>query len=80
MLSVLNFISMRTKDLVTVFGTVAAVGEQFGISSSAVSQWGAIVPRRRENELRGIHPDIDERIAAVMPKKKDARNGQRRAV
>lgn len=53
---------MKTRDLVAVFGTLQAVGEQFGISRSAVSQWGTVVPERRQNELRGIHPDIDKRI------------------
>lgn len=53
---------MKTKDLVAVFGTLQAIGEQFGISRSAVSQWGDEVPPRRVNELRGIHPDIDNRI------------------
>jgi hypothetical protein len=54
---------MRTKDLVAVFGTLEAVGKQFGISRSAVSQWNGTVPERRQNELRGIHPNIDQRIA-----------------
>jgi hypothetical protein len=53
---------MKTKDLVAVFGSLQAIGEQFGISRSAVSQWGDEVPDRRLNELRGIHPDIDARV------------------
>jgi hypothetical protein len=53
---------MKTKDLVAVFGSMEEVGKQFGISRSAVCQWGDDVPDRRQNELRGIHPDIDKRI------------------
>jgi hypothetical protein len=53
---------MKTRDLVAVFGSLKALGDQFGISRSAVSQWGDEVPERRLNELRGIHPDIDQRI------------------
>lgn len=53
---------MKTRDLVAVFGSLQAIGDQFGISRSAVSQWGDEVPPRRLNELRGIHPDIDERV------------------
>ena len=60
--SVLNSRDMKTRDLVSVFGSMEVIGQQFGISRSAVSQWGEDVPKRRENELRGIHPDIDERI------------------
>lgn len=62
MRSVLNFADMKTKDLVAVFGSLEEIGKQFGISRSAVSQWDGHVPPRRQNELRGIHPDIDKRI------------------
>lgn len=53
---------MKTQDLLSVFGTLEEIGKQFGISRSAVSQWGGEVPERRLNELRGIHPDIDARV------------------
>lgn len=62
MRSVLNSWDMKTRDLVAVFGSLQEIGNQFGISRSAVSQWGEEVPERRQNELRGIHPDIDKRI------------------
>lgn len=73
MLSVLNSGFMRTKDLVAVYGTLDAVGKQFGISRSAVSQWGADVPQRRADELRGRQPDIEQRIANLRKPRREAR-------
>lgn len=77
MSSVLNSVGMKTRDLIAVFGTLEDVGKQFGISRSAVCQWGTVVPKRRENELRGIHPDIDQRILNM--RKPDARRQRREA-
>jgi len=73
-LRVLNSPTVRTQDLIAVFGTQQAIGELFQppISKSAVSQWGGEVPELRVFQLRKRFPDIDERIAKARRQKKAA--------
>lgn len=58
---------MKTQTLVNLFGSQQAVGDLFGITKSAVSQWGDEVPELRVYQLRERVPNIDSQIAA-MPK------------
>jgi len=65
----LTFGPMRKSDLVTVFGTLQAIGDLFSpfnkgepLTKGAVSQWDEEIPELREYQLRELMPDIDERI------------------
>ncbi len=68
-----------------MFGSVGAVADLFrpfndgeALTKSAISQWVVDVPPLREFQIRALVPDIDERIAALKPKR-ERRNGHRRA-
>lgn len=71
---------VKTKAVIALYGSVVAVCEQWTppLTRSAVYQWGEEVPELRAYQLREKNPEIDEQLAE-LPKKKEPRNGQRRA-
>lgn len=56
---------MRTADVIAVFGSARALADFLGVSKSAISQWGDVVPELREYKLREKRPTIDTEIAAL---------------
>lgn len=45
---------MRTQEAINHFGSAAKLAERLGIGPSAVSQWGAYPPMRRQYELQWL--------------------------
>lgn len=72
---------VKTKALIALYGSVQAVRELWTppLSRSAIYQWPEDVPELRAFQLREKIPDIDKRLASLQPKKKERRNGERRA-
>lgn len=56
---------MRTADVIAVFGSSKALAECLGVSKSAISQWGDLVPELREYQLRDKRPNIEREIAQL---------------
>ncbi len=52
----LNWIAMKTQDAINWAGSASALAEVFGITPSAVSQWGEELPDGRTWQLRVTRP------------------------
>jgi DNA-binding transcriptional regulator YdaS (Cro superfamily) len=61
---------MRTASLIGVLGSPSAVAAFFGITKSAVSQWGEFVPPLRVYEARELRPSIDAELATHEEKQR----------
>lgn len=60
---------MLTADVIEVFGSATAVAGCLGVTKSAVSQWGEVVPALRQYELRAKRPSIDSELEALSVKR-----------
>jgi len=49
---------MKTKDVISAFGSVATVAIQLGISRMSVYQWKEEPPLLRQYQLREMRPDL----------------------
>jgi transcriptional repressor of cell division inhibition gene dicB len=49
---------MKTRHVITLFGSVASLAAQLGITDKAIYQWGEDVPKLRQYELRERRPDL----------------------
>ena len=74
----INSQPMLKADLVSIYGTFDAIGALFTpvnegvpLTKSAVSQWGEEIPELRAYQLRELVPDIDAKIAALRPTKRE---------
>ncbi|MET2896685.1 Cro/CI family transcriptional regulator [Vibrio rotiferianus] len=45
---------MKTKSVISYFGSAAALGKKLGISRQSVSKWGEDVPPRRAFEIERL--------------------------
>lgn len=61
----LNVAGMKTAELIRLFGGVTRTAEVFGVTKSAVSQWGDEVPPLRVYQLRERRPSIDDELAVM---------------
>lgn len=59
---------MNTQHLIRLVGSAKAVSELFGITQSAVSQWGETVPTLRLYQLRDLRPDLKVELPPVQEK------------
>jgi hypothetical protein len=73
---------VKPKPLIALYGSVNAVCALWTppLTRSAIYQWleNDEVPELRQFQIREKNPEIDEQLAA-LPKKKEQRNGQRKA-
>lgn len=48
---------METRKAIEMAGSMTALAAMLGISVSAVSQWGEMIPEQREWQLRVLRPE-----------------------
>jgi len=59
--------TMKTEDAIKWAGGTVKLGAIFGVTHSAVSQWGDVVPRGRQYELRFKRPRWFARDGSLKP-------------
>ncbi len=63
--------TIKTKSAEALAGGTVALAQIFGISHSAVSQWGEDIPEAREYELRVKRPDWFFKNGNIRPPTKE---------
>jgi predicted transcriptional regulator len=55
--------TIHKSDLLQVYKTQAAVARALGITRSAVSQWGDVIPELQRFRLRELQPEVYAKVA-----------------
>ena len=63
---------METKKAIELAGSMTALAAMLGISVSAVSQWGEMIPEQREWQLRVLRPEWFKDEPAPSPARRGA--------
>lgn len=60
---------METRKAIEMAGSMTALAAMLGITVSAVSQWGDMIPKQREWQLRVLRPEWFKDEPAPAPRR-----------